>query len=82
MRQPAQSAPRDEVLDILRRLEPALIRLDDRVRKVETDISRLDGRLTELSSKAPTLWQIIGAVLGINAGIVAIAFGLSRILAP
>jgi len=70
----------DEVTEILRRLEPTLVRLDAGVRKIEIDLARLDGRVGEFSSKTPTLLQIIGVVLGVNAGMVAIALGLVNVL--
>jgi hypothetical protein len=75
----AQYPTPDEATEILRRLEPTLVRLDAGVRKIEIDLVRLDGRVGGLSSKTPTLLQIIGAVLGINAGILAIAFGLVNV---
>lgn len=78
----APKMPRDEAVEILRRTEPALGKLDERLRKIETDVARLDGRLTELSSKTPTIWQIVAAVLGINARIMAIGFGMAKVLAP
>ncbi|WP_029010665.1 hypothetical protein [Azospirillum halopraeferens] len=73
----------DEALDILRRIEPALARLasrddiakmDDRLRKVEENVARLDGRV----SQPPTLWQIAG----LNFAIFGAAFVLIRFAPP
>ena len=43
-------------------------------------VAELRGRLNELSSKSPTIWQIVGAVPGINAGIMALGFALASLL--
>ncbi|MBI1207456.1 MAG: hypothetical protein GC191_09245 [Azospirillum sp.] len=78
-----QSNRSDESLEILRRLEPILKdiqaeqrRLADAQRKQGEDTAELKGRISQL----PTLIQIIGSVLAINAGIVAIAFGLVGVM--
>jgi len=101
----------NEALDILRRLEPMLTRLDarteglersvqtlghriegvegdllklnDRLQGVEGDIKDINPRLSRLEgqvSQLPTLIQIVTAVLAVNAGIIAIGFGLARAL--
>jgi hypothetical protein len=79
--------PPDETLDILRRLEPALTKIDGRLDKLDTELRRqgeglaeLRGRVNEMSSKMVTIWQIVGAVLGINAGIMGLGFALAKIL--
>ena len=84
------TAPRpqpDETLEILRRIEPALAGLTSRVERMDAEIqrhgeaiARMDGRLTEMSAKTPTIWQIVGAVLGINAGIMALGFALAKLI--
>lgn len=80
---PAPKPPDDDVLVILRRLEPMLAenragqaailarldRLDERQRKQGEDLAELKGRVTVL----PTLWQIVSPLLGIFAALVAIA---------
>ncbi len=77
----------DEALEILRRLEPVLNavvteqkELRGEVQRHGEAIARIDGRLTEMSSKTPTIWQIVGAVLGINSGIMALGFALAKLL--
>ena len=86
----APKMPPDETLDILRRLEPALAGITSRLDKLETelhqqgqtivklgtDVARLEGRVSQL----PTLVQIVGAVLGINAGIIALGFALAKLV--
>lgn len=81
--------PPDEGLDILRRLEPMLASVNERLKAIEAEQRRhgesaaeLRGRLNELSSKVPTIWQIVAAVLGINAGIMALGLGMAKIIAP
>jgi hypothetical protein len=65
-----------EALDILRRLEPVLRDIQAEQRRQGETVARLDGRVSQL----PTLVQIVGAVLGINAGIIALGFGLARLI--
>ncbi len=33
-------------------------RFDERLRKVETDVARVDGRLGELPARVPTIWTL------------------------
>lgn len=87
---PRQPDRTDESLEILKRLEPLLRdvqaeqrRQSDGMVRLEARVSAIDGELRELKgrvSQLPTLVQIIGSVLAINAGIVAIAFGLVNVL--
>ena len=86
----APKMPRDETIEILRRIEPALshqadtlksiqldlAKLDDRLRCVEGDGRELKGRVSQL----PTLIQIVGAVSGINAAIIALGFALAKLV--
>ena len=80
-----KAAPRAGSLDILRRLEPVLSRieaeqsrqaellakLDERQRKQGEDMARMDGRVSQL----PTLWQLAGLVFAIfGAAFVLIRF--------
>ncbi|WP_434617445.1 hypothetical protein [Azospirillum sp. B2RO_4] len=51
-----------EIKDILKRLEPSLSR-------ITVDLAELKGKISHM----PTLWQIAGTMLAINAGIVAVA---------
>ena len=73
----------DETLEILRRQEPLLHdvqneqrRLDDRVRGQGERLATIEGRVSQL----PTLIQIVGAMLGINAGIIALGVALAKLL--
>ncbi|WP_309349076.1 hypothetical protein [Telmatospirillum sp.] len=80
----------DTALQILRRIEPALSNIQAGLRQQGVDINDLKvtlagvgGRLAGVEGQfrqLPTLWQIIGAVLGINAGIMALGFGLARLI--
>ena len=75
----------DESLEILRRLEPVLTSIDKRLVVIEADQRRMGERLASVEgrvSSLPTIWQIVPAMLAINAGIVAIAFGLVNVLRP
>ncbi|HYH22286.1 MAG TPA: hypothetical protein VD995_27065 [Azospirillum sp.] len=51
-----------EIKDILRRLEPVWTKTRD-------DVLELKGKV----ARVPSLWQIAGTMLAINAGIVAVA---------
>ena len=78
----------NEVLEILRRLEPALVgitgrldkmdgrleKMDERLRAVEGEVRELKGRVTQL----PTLWTLASLVVAIFA----FAFLLLRFAAP
>ena len=79
----APKIPPDEALGILRRLEPMLADIQTEQKETRTELrrqgealARLDGRVSQL----PTIWQVVGAVLGINAGIMALGFALANLL--
>jgi hypothetical protein len=82
MASPARTPPAgnqsDEALDILRRLEPVLGRMDDRLRKIEIDQAELKGRMTGIEGQLrqiPTLWQLAGLIFAIfGAAFVLIRF--------
>jgi len=85
MSQPSRQPTRapDEALEILRRLEPVLTKLDDRVRKIEIDVARTDGRLTGIESQlrqVPTIWQVVGAITAINGLAIAMALGVIKLV--
>ena len=50
-----------DVKAILGRLEPAIGRMDDRLRGLQTDVAELKGRVSQL----PTTVQLIGFVLAV-----------------
>ncbi|MEI8397394.1 MAG: hypothetical protein WCF85_21965 [Rhodospirillaceae bacterium] len=75
----------DEAVDILRRLEPLLTRMDERMHKLEIEaaevkgrISGLEGRMTGLEGQLrqiPTLWHLSGLIFAIfGAAFVLIRF--------
>jgi hypothetical protein len=66
----------DEAVDILHRLEPVLRDIQTEQRRQAVELGELRGRVSQL----PTLVQIVGAVLGINAGIIALGFALSKLV--
>jgi len=73
----------DEALAILRRLEPALTRVDERLRAVEAEQHRLNERVSRLEgqvSQLPTVWTVAGLFAAINAVTVAIGGALATIL--
>lgn len=86
----APKMPPDEATEILRRLEPAITGISTRLDKIEAEQRRLGDALTKTQvelgelrgrvSQLPTLVQIVGAVLGINAGIIALGFALARLV--
>ncbi|MBF0336000.1 MAG: hypothetical protein HQL40_20585 [Alphaproteobacteria bacterium] len=80
----APKLPPDETLVILRRIEPTLEAILAEQKEARADLRRhgesiaeLRGRLGELSARTPNIWQIVSAVLGINAGIMALGFALA-----
>ena len=79
----------DEALDILRRLEPVLSKLDERTQRIESeqreqrkdiarlqqDVARIDGRLIELSARVPSIWTIAAMIVSLfGAAFVLIRF--------
>jgi hypothetical protein len=73
---PPAGGPNDEALEILRRIEPALTRLGDDLRRVQIDVAELKGHMVGIEGQlrqVPTLWTIAGTMLAINSGIVAVA---------
>jgi hypothetical protein len=82
--------PPDETLDILRRLESALAVITNRLDKIDGRLDKLElnqrtqgEALAELRGKVsalPTIWQIVPAMLAINAGIMALGFALAGML--
>ena len=80
----------DETLEILRRLEPLLrdvqseqqrqfetmAKLDDRVRGLGERLATIEGRVSQL----PTLIKTVSAMLGINAGIIALGVALAKLI--
>ncbi len=77
MSNPAPRMPPDDAVDILRRLEPVIARIDAEQRRQGEAIAELRGKVSQL----PTLVQIIATVLAVNAGIVALSFGVANLLA-
>ncbi len=80
----ASRMPPDDAIDILRRLEPAIARIEaeqrrhaDTMTKIAVEVGELRGKVSQL----PTLVQIIATVLAVNAGIVALSFGIANLLA-
>ena len=73
-RQPTR-AP-DESLEILRRLEPALARVESEQRRTGERLATLEGKVSQL----PTLIQITSSMLAIIAGMVAISLGLVKLI--
>jgi hypothetical protein len=85
MASPARTPPAgnqsDEALDILRRLEPVLAKLDERQRKqgediaelkgllksvaLKEDVARVDGRLVELSARVPSIWTLAALIVSL-----------------
>jgi len=80
---------RDEALDILRRLEPVLAKLDERTQRIEDeqkeqrrdiarlqqDVARIDGRLIELSARVPSIWTLAALIVSLfGAGFALIHF--------
>jgi hypothetical protein len=62
-----------------------LAKLNDRLSEHGEAIARLDGRVSGIEirlAQVPTTWNIAATMLGINAGIVALAFGLVNVLRP
>jgi predicted nuclease with TOPRIM domain len=75
---------KDEALEILRRLEPALTRIEERVQAVEGEQRRQGEAIAELKgqvSQLPTVWQVLGIIAAVNGVTVAIGFGLAKALA-
>lgn len=79
----------DEALDVLRRLEPVLSKLDERTQRMESeqreqrkdiaklqqDVARIDGRLIELSARVPSIWTIAAMIVSLfGAAFVLIRF--------
>ena len=86
---PAGNEHFDEAIDILRRLEPVLSKLDERTQRIESeqkeqrkdiaklqqDAARIDGRLIELSTRVPAIWTIAALIFAIfGASFVLIRF--------
>ncbi len=79
----APKLPPDETLEILRRVEPALAGINGRLDKIETEQRRQGEALAELRGRVislPTIWQIVPAMLAINAGILALGAVLAKLL--
>ncbi|MEI6987419.1 MAG: hypothetical protein WCK65_14950 [Rhodospirillaceae bacterium] len=69
----------ESAVDILRRLEPVLSKLDERTQRIEgeqrrqadvqrnqgEDIAELKGRLGELSARVPTIWTLAALIFAI-----------------
>ena len=85
MAEPARQLPPDtEALEILRRIEPILARLEGELREVKSDARRQGEAIAELRgrvSQLPTIWQMVSAFCAINAGMLALGFGLAKLLA-
>ncbi len=79
----------DEALDILRRLEPVLSKLDERTQRMESeqreqrkdiaklqqDVARIDGRLIGLPARVPSIWTIAAMIVSLfGAAFVLIRF--------
>jgi len=71
---PAGSEHNDEALDILRRLEPALERIEAEQKeqrrdivKLKEDVAEIKGRLGELSARVPSIWTIAGLIFAYSA---------------
>ncbi|MEI6559123.1 MAG: hypothetical protein WCO00_12025 [Rhodospirillaceae bacterium] len=87
-RKPSSGAEHtDEALDILRRLEPLLTRLDGEQRRHGETLARVEERLRDMPtakefgelkgrvSQLPTLWQLAGLIFAIfGAAFVLIRF--------
>ena len=77
VRKPPVGTDPDEVVDILRRLEPALSRLDSEQRRQGETLARIEERLRDMPtakefgelkgrvSQLPTLWQLAGLIFAI-----------------
>jgi nicotinate-nucleotide pyrophosphorylase len=81
---PTPPATGTEAIDILRRLEPAIGVISARLDKVDGELRRQGELIAELRGKVsqlPTLWQVLAAVLSVNAGIMALGFALATMLA-
>ena len=73
----------DEAVAILRRLEPVLTRLDERLQSVEAEQHRLSERVSRLEgqvSQLPTVWTVAGLFAAINAVTVAVGGTLATVL--
>jgi uncharacterized protein HemX len=77
----------DEATAILRRLEPALTRVEERVQAVETEqrrqgeaLAELRGQVNQMSTQMPSIWTIAGLFAAINAVTVGVGFGLASAL--
>jgi hypothetical protein len=71
----------NEALTILRRLEPALGKLDDRLRALDGEVREMKGRMSGIEGRLgqlPTLWTLGGLVLSIFG----FAFVLLRFATP
>jgi hypothetical protein len=84
-RPPPAGNPSDEALEILRRLEFALARIEAEQKEQRADIISLKGDATELKGRVagiegqlrqiPTLWQLAGLIFAIfGASFVLIRF--------
>ncbi|MGQ0665149.1 MAG: hypothetical protein ACT4P2_16515 [Pseudomonadota bacterium] len=83
---PPEHGPDDEALQILRRIEPVLVKIDDRLRKVETELAELKGRVAGIEGELrqiPTPWQTAALVFAIfGAAFVVLRFGLPPLSGP
>ena len=67
-----------EVKTTLSRIETLLRGLDDRLRKVETDVAELKGKMSQL----PTAWTLLTGGIGLILATFGFAFALVRFGLP
>ena len=87
MAEPAQR-PEPDLHDVLGAIQSFQANMDKRLSVIEAtmatkdEVAELRGRFDELSKRSPTLLQIVGAMLAINAGMIALATFAFRLFAP
>jgi hypothetical protein len=73
----------DEAIEILRRVERILAGIQAEQKDVRADLRWQAESFAELRGKVsalPTIWQIVPAMLAINAGIMALGFALAKLV--
>jgi chromosome segregation ATPase len=67
-----------EVKSTLGRIEPLLRSIDERLRKLEIDVSEMKGKVSQL----PTAWTFITSGIGLVLGTFAFIFAVLRFALP